>query len=193
MKQYHFCKIKAVRDDKAYWYFKPESIDDIKEHWNKYVEREIINGYAEYAKALEAHANGEYFGHYTNEWAIIIDTIQATTETPMPSVMADKLEADLYYNRMHAFNKGDEIYLSEGPTVFMLTEGLTEVIEDYYSDTLEFPHTLNDVRFIQWPDGKHWYAKYGRIDITDENNNQKWDTKEEAEKAADWYLKNKVK
>ena len=36
--------------------------------------------------------------------------------------------------------------------------------------------------------GKHWYAKIGKLDVVDKDNNQKLDTKEEAETAAKWYI-----
>lgn len=45
-------------------------------------------------------------------------------------------------------------------------------------------------RFIQWPDGTHWYAKIGDEDIVVDGK-QKWDTKSEAEAAAVKYLKGK--
>jgi hypothetical protein len=36
---------------------------------------------------------------------------------------------------------------------------------------------FEDVRFIQWPGGTHWYAKLGNIDIVSECGNQKWNDK----------------
>ena len=67
-----------------------------------------------------------------------------------------------------------------------------EIVETYYNDKLEYPDfkkpTLDDVRFIQWNGGKHWYAKVNKEDVTDEFGRQKWNTKDEAEKAAKWYI-----
>lgn len=37
----------------------------------------------------------------------------------------------------------------------------------------------------------HWYAKTGKEDIKGPDGKMKWDTKEEAEKAAEWYIKEK--
>lgn len=57
---------------------------------------------------------------------------------------------------------------------------------------MEYPDfkkpSLDDVRFIQWDGGKHWYAKVNKEDIVDEFGRQKWNTKDEAEKAAKWYI-----
>ncbi len=191
-KKYHFVKVKAVHDPnhKGCWYFKPESKSDVEEHWNKYVAGEINDGVREYVDHLKAHAEGRFIGHYTTQWGSLIETITAATERPsIVNIM--KQETELYYNRMRDISQGREIYLSEGLTVFMLTEGYTEIVEHYYSDTLAFPtekYTIDDVRFIQWNGGKHWYAKIGKIDIVDNNGNQKWNTKSEAVQAAKEYL-----
>ena len=36
--------------------------------------------------------------------------------------------------------------------------------------------------------GEHYYAKIGKLDVVDEQGNQKWNTKREAEAAARWYI-----
>lgn len=192
--KYHFVKVKEVRnpDSKGTWYFKPETKDDIDEHWNKYVAGEINDGVAEYVEHLKAHADGRYIGHYTTMWGSMIEQIQMITESPHTIVRAMKQETELYYNRVRDIEQGREIYLSEGLTVFMLTEGYTEVVEHHYSDVLAFPHekyTLDNVRLIMWNGGKHWYAKIGNVDIVDSAGRQKWNTKEEATQAAIEYLR----
>jgi|GEM_PF-4799527 hypothetical protein len=192
MKKYHFVKVGLVNEPtyKGTWYFKPETKEDVDEHWNKYVACEINDGVKEYIDHLKAHAEGTYIGHYTTQWGSLIDTLTAATEK-QNIVRIMKEETELYYNRMRDINAGREIYLSEGLTVFMLTEGYTEIREHYYSDTLSFPtekYTLDDVRYIQWEGGRHWYAKIGKLDIVDKRSNQKWNTKAEAEKAAKEYF-----
>ena len=46
---------------------------------------------------------------------------------------------------------------------------------------------IDDVKFIMWNGGKHWYAKIGKLDVV-VNGIQKWNTKEEATKAAKQYI-----
>jgi hypothetical protein len=50
-----------------------------------------------------------------------------------------------------------------------------EYDEEVWKEELEFPYEYNfeDVRFIQWPGGRHWYAKLGNIDIVDKYEYQK--------------------
>lgn len=43
------------------------------------------------------------------------------------------------------------------------------------------------VRIIQWPNGVHWYAKIGDLDIV-VNGHEKWDSKEAAERAVERFL-----
>lgn len=191
-KKYHFVKVGLVNDStyQGTWYFKPETKEDVDEHWNKYVACEINDGVKEYVDCLKAHAEGLCMGHSTTEWGSLMDIWASATGQPN-IVRLMKAETELYYNRMRDINEGREIYLSEGLTVFMLTEGYTEIIEHYYSDTLSFPtekYTFDDVRYIQWDGGRHWYAKIGKLDIVDSNGNQKWNTKAEAEQAAKEYF-----
>ncbi len=77
-----------------------------------------------------------------------------------------------------------------------------EIVEERFEDKLVYPiesHVrLEDVRYIQWnmPDlnikGTHWYAKLGKRDVVDKDGNMKWNTKAEAEKAAEWFIENKI-
>ena len=194
-KKYHFVRVKEVRDNTGHgtWYFKPETKEDLDEHWNKYVASEINDGTREYVDHLKAHAEDRYIGHYTTMWGSMIDAMTAACEVSPNVARLVRIETEMYNQRLRDIKNGTEIYLSEGLTCFMLTEGYTEIVEHYYSDTLSFPtekYTMDDVRFIMWDGGKHWYAKLGKIDIVDEFGNQKWNTKKEAEIAAENYIKN---
>ena len=53
------------------------------------------------------------------------------------------------------------------------------------SDRLVFPGST--IKILQWPKGIHWYAKIGHVDIVVDGE-QKWNTREQAEKAAQEYL-----
>ena len=68
-----------------------------------------------------------------------------------------------------------------------------EYEDECWKDELEYPepdtYTVNDIRYIQWKDGSHWYAKIGKYDVVDENGNQKWDKYNDAIVAAYKFLK----
>ena len=58
--------------------------------------------------------------------------------------------------------------------------------EEKWVDELIFPFEYNydEVRFIQWPEGRHWYVKIGNIDIGDKCGNYKFYDKSYAQKVA---------
>lgn len=152
-KKYHFVKVNTVGNDPsmATWYLKPESKSDIIDHWERYCVSEISEGVREYVDALKAHANGQYFGHYTSLWAGILDNFEKMTGFG-GALRSMKMEVELFCNRMKYFEDGLDIYLAEGCTVFMLTEGYTEIIDHYYSDELFFPSEeilLENVRYAE--------------------------------------------
>ena len=61
-----------------------------------------------------------------------------------------------------------------------LTETLYEVLETVEKEDLVFPDL--QPRYLQWPNGKHWYVKFGEKDFV-VYGKQKWDTRAEAEAA----------
>ena len=68
------------------------------------------------------------------------------------------------------------------------------IVEEKDMETLTFPdeseYNIDDVRFLQWPGGTHWYAKIGKLDICDDMGDYKWDCKGDAIEAAKWWVKN---
>ena len=65
------------------------------------------------------------------------------------------------------------------------------VLKTEHKSNLIFPqyaYTKTDIRIIQWPGGKHYYAKIGNIDV-EMNGDAKWDLYDDAYRAAKEYLK----
>lgn len=50
-------------------------------------------------------------------------------------------------------------------------------------------YTNKDIKINKWFGGKHFYAKISEIDVVDEFGNVKWNTEEDATKAAEKYIK----
>ena len=125
--------------------------------------------------------------NYEIDW-LFLDAPLALFDT------ANELLLTAINNRLKDIANGNVVYVEDGVRQFGYTSKNPhfEIVETYYSDKLEYPDftkpILNDVRFIQWDDGKHWYAKVNKEDIIDEFGRQKWNSKEEAENAAKWYI-----
>lgn len=190
---YTFAKIrnKGKENDKGYWYLLADSINTIKEHFNTYGKSYFKEGVADYFRYLSIDG----VGHYEHRFPYIVEiTAQKPENQGLPWVIvATKVENLIYQAEINLFNKGVKFYLNK-EMVSLVDNSTLEVIETVIKEKLVYPDdekmSLDDVRYIQWDNGTHWYAKIGKFDVIDENKNQKWLTKEEARCAANWFIEN---
>lgn len=201
--EYEFVRFKnlATDEESHKWWFAAKTARQVMEHAEKFFKPAMQEGYNSAAHdAVEAiFKYGGIMNHATNEVASSIETITVLKgfERSSPFALfdtANELLLTAIKDRLKDIDKGEAVYLEDGVRQFGYSSNNPhfEIIERYYSDKLEYPDfkkpTLDDVRFIQWDGGKHWYAKVNKEDITDEIGRQKWNTKGEAEKAAKWYI-----
>ena len=201
--EYEFVRFKnlATNEESYKWWFAAKTARQVMEHAEKFFKPTMQDGYNSAAHdAVEAiFKYGGIMNHATNEVASSIETITEIKgfERSSPLALfdtANELLLTAIKGRLKDIDKGEAVYLEDGVRQFGYSSNNPhfEIIERYYSDKLEYPDfkkpTLDDVRFIQWDGGKHWYAKVNKEDITDEIGRQKWNTKGEAEKAAKWYI-----
>ena len=194
---YKFVRIhKKNSADYGDWFFKPESLDDINEHWKTYCGAEIKKTIHERVQHVFKYGRA---GHPTTQFGMGVEAFCTATNLDFAEGCVN-IEQEALRNRIRDFENGREIYLNEGMTVYMLDDRFFEVVETVEVENLEFPTkknwTMDDVRYMQWNmlgnTGDHWYAKLGKRDIYDEEGHMKWDTKSEAEKAAKWFIDNKT-
>lgn len=69
-----------------------------------------------------------------------------------------------------------------------------ELVKRGYIDGKGWPKEVEtpNIKLSKWPDGNHWYAYVDGQEVI-ENGNHKWNTPDEAEKAALRYLAKKTK
>lgn len=187
-KKYCFVKIGQINGNDGTWYFSPNNVEQIKEHWEKYPASIIREGSHFIAKRV---FNNEIESTTENPFVMAVDKLNQVT---CNNIMLDMAQVEMmaYNNRISDFERGRRIFLPKNLTVVTLDERFYEIKKISNRDKLTFPDedkpSLDDVRYIQWDGGEHWYAKIGKLDIIDENNNQKWNSKEDAKKAAEWYI-----
>ena len=201
--EYEFVRFRTIEtgEESHKWWFAAKTARQVMEHAEKFFKPAMQEGYNSAAHdAVEAiFKYGGIMNHATNEVASSIETITVLKgfERFSPLALfdtANELLLTAIKGRLKDIDKGEAVYLEDGVRQFGYSSNNPhfEIIEKYYSDKLEYPDfkkpTLDDVRFIQWDGGKHWYAKVNKEDITDEIGRQKWNTKGEAEKAAKWYI-----
>ena len=190
---YTFVRIKHKRN-KSYgsWYLKPESIEQIDEHWHKVCSPYMIEGRLDFNQGYKVldgklHQRGK---HLTNHFAGgVLDRIMLFGGSY--AEQSTILENQAYKARVDMFGKYD-IYLSNGMPVFIMNPSF-EIVETKESDEIAYPEQtewlINDARYMKWPNGQHWYAKISTYDVRDKDGNMKWDTIEEAESAVAWFVK----
>ena len=201
--EYEFVRFKnlATDEESHKWWFAAKTARQVIEHAKKFFKPTMQEGYNSAAHdAVEAiFKYGGIMKHATNDLASSIETITEIKGFKRSSPLAlfdtaNELLLTAIKGRLKDIDKGEAVYLEDGVRQFGYTSKnpYFEIVETYYSDKLEYPDfkkpTLDDVRFIQWNGGKHWYAKVNKEDVTDEFGGQKWNTKDEAEKAAKWYI-----
>ena len=91
-----------------------------------------------------------------------------------------KLNTDLFTGMHNTLERTGRVFINSNGGFFGMKESLK--IEDTRAI---FAYILpsDKVRIIQWPNGHHYYAKFGEQDVVVDGV-QKWDTWEEAEAAS---------
>ncbi len=189
---YKFVKIRmkyGAENKQAWWYFIPDSIKQVTEHFEKIFGQEIHAGIKDKMAAIE------YNKHPETGWRHAVDVLNMFSGNTWLED-AVKLENQVFQNRIKDFLKYGKIYLADGVQQLIFNEDVHEIVEEVECDELIYPREahfhIEEVRYMQWdvpgyPKGEHWYAKIGNMDVKDKQGNMKWNTKEEAEKAAEWF------
>jgi len=184
---YTFVKIKQkINGNNEYWLFKPKDVAQVVEHWYKYPASVIKEG----THHLVRKVLKSVIGHCNNDFERAVEVYMAATGTDLRTALVC-VENEAFQSRIKSC--GDkEIYLTHGMQVMLFDERVSEVIAEVEKETLTFPDeekpSASDIRVLVWPGGVHYYAKIGSLDVVDKDGNQKWNTKEEALEAANWYI-----
>lgn len=205
--KYKFVKVAARKDKPVtdssekklnpHWYFVPQSVDQVIEHWKKYCSPIIKQGSRQVAQII----SGEIpYTHPDNQFRMAVDQL---TMLPYPEkrcggMMAAeimlKVENEAYNGRIREFQRGNghKMFLHPDMRLQIYDDRWSEVVDTVEKDVLTYPEeerpSISDVRIIQWKGGEHYYAKIGKLDVVDEFGNQKWFSEEEALDAAEWYI-----
>jgi len=171
---YHFVKFNNT------WYLKPESIQDIVDHFNKICGREFEQGFNDFKdnvsvrkSPIDGHPYLYSRNHSVSHWRNVVELEMKFKDKSWLDA-ACSLEAETYKDRIERFLKGKLEYFTDGLAYYPPIKEPT-YDEEIWKEDLIYPvdYNYDEVRFIQWPDGIHWYAKIGNIDICDKYGNYK--------------------
>ena len=149
--------------------------------WYKNVR--VPAGVEEFNNAVGSREGGNPNGsHATKGWALAylaglkgISLVGALT----------KFNVDLAAGMEKVLNQQGRIFINTNGGYF----GYADSLE--ISDTKEIPHwklPTEEIRILQWPGGKHYYAKVGNQDVVVDGL-QKWNSKYDAQRAAEKFLR----
>lgn len=198
---YKFVRIhKKNSDEYGTWFLKPRSIQDIEDHWKEICGSEMRKTVRERFENAVVLDNGDiHYPHPTTDFGMGVESYCNLMNMSYVIGLIE-IENQAYRTRLSSFLKGEDIYLKEGMTVVVIDNRFSEIVEEVEQDTLTYPTkkdwNIDDVRYMQWNmlgnKGEHWYAKIGKRDIYDKLGNIKWNTKEQAQNAAEWFIKEKL-
>jgi len=188
---YHFVKFNKT------WYLKPESTQDIIDHFKKICGREFKEGFEDYINNVIVRKNpitGEPYlysmNHSSSTWRNAVELCEMKLKGQNWLKGATSLEDKTFKDRLEMFAKGKAIYFTDGLPYYCCNVHPTYE-EEKWSEKLEYPYEFqyDEVRFLQWEGGRHWYAKIGSIDIVDKYGRQKWSDKSYAQMIAKTWCK----
>ena len=187
---YHFVKFNNT------WYLKPENVQDIIDHFEKICGREFKEGFEDYKNnvIVKKDHNGEPYlysiNHSSSVWRNAVELCEMKLKGLNWLDGATSLEKRTFEDRINMFNKVKAIYFMDSLPYYCANVHPTYE-DEVWKKTFEYPYEYqyDDCRFIQWPEGRHWYAKCGNIDIVDKYGNQKWSDKSYAQKIAKEWCK----
>lgn len=135
-------------------------------------------------------------GHPNNNWDNVhqyfmelIDDKYASEEVAIG--MYDIIASKMLLSRLDTFKKGIPMYFDKEAMVCRCLPDI-DIVDTVEKEELVFPdddYNIEQVKYIQWDGGKHWYAKIHNEDIVVDGE-QKWNTKIEAEEAVKKFFRN---
>ena len=176
---YNFVKIKDTRlkDQVSNWMLECDSVEKLSIHNKKYYAGHVELEFNKYLNAKE--------GDEDSKWAKASKMLSNNSIV----VGAVNLEMKGLETKVKYIQKHGRIYLSDIGS-FMIMSSTDKIVDEFTMDECAYPDkSKDDIRIFQWIKKGHYYAKIGKMDVVDEEGNQKWNTRREAQVAAEKYLK----
>ncbi len=136
--------------------------------------------------------NKTYVGHLSDKDMIIIEQLLYLYSGERETIVDDcKILDRLLSGYRHIFLEEGRFVVSPN-NAFRHIDETFKILKTEERKNLIFPTaSLKDIRIIKWPNGTHYYAKIGNQDVCI-GGEQKWNTKEKAQIAAEEFLFNKT-
>ena len=146
-------------------------LSDVKTTMDYFLNRDttLQNAFLDVSKVASEAARG-FKRHLTNRLAYAAEEIALDNESWISAV------SRIHHMRIDAILNNLPVYINCNGGWFHANKDVIE-IESRVSS--KWP-TTESPRYIQWPNGTHWYCKVGANDV-EVDGKMKWDTRAEAE------------
>ncbi len=162
------CRLRGYPAMKAEWFLVITSLSELDRFINLTSRSKAEQAFSEAKKLVLSSDGGPRIrGHFTNtlgaaaqmvseirgtSWVVGLANILAHTESAMRGILFRG--HTLLIRQIGSFTCDDP------------EPRLYDVLEETKSDKLIWPgFKSEDIRLIQWPNGTHWYAKIGNLDV----------------------------
>ena len=193
---YHFVKLENNN-----WYLKPETIQDITDHFNKVMKREFIDGFEDRKEGTYVIKSFDdpskpaiIMNHPSSPWRIAVEMEEHIKNRSWLEA-ACGLEEKTYQDRIRFFKNGRTLYLSNGLTYMIPNErNPMKILEEVWKEELVYPLNKNQfdydkVEYYQNSEGK-WEAKVDDIQVHSQSGRTSWSIKAYAKEVARKFCNN---
>lgn len=175
-------RLKGFNFVASEWMLKITSLPQLWEYYAKTRPSMIGDAFEDFKKATSRLVQRD---HFTNHVTIASYLLAEAKDCSFVESIA-RLMTRVERNQIDSLARGKVLYIREIGSYVDDDGTHYDVLDSYEAPELLFPEA--NIRLIQWPNGKHWYAKIGNIDVVVDDE-QKWNTKSDAKKAALRYLR----
>ncbi len=186
---YHFVKLENNT-----WYLKPETVQDITDHFNKVMRREFVDGFEDRMEGTyvikdfkDSSKPAIMMNHPSSQWRIAVEMEMHIKNMSWVSA-ASSLEDKTYQDRIQFFKKGKTLYLSNGLTYMIPNErNPMSILEEVWKDELVYPLNTNQFDYdkveYREKDGK-WEAWVDSVQVRSPYGRTSWSIKAYAKEVA---------
>jgi hypothetical protein len=193
--------VKIYREGEEWgWYVKISSVLELYDWYYAF------NGPAQIGSAVTDFMNSKEFNymkvrpeggplknHYSTQYGNILrvraERLAESKGSASLLDLIDTLTDSVFKVKEKFINEGHTLYINKAGGFMPSLGPEYEVKETIISEELIFPeYTEKDIKIIRWPNGVHYYAKIGCVDVVIDGE-MKWKTEERAYEKALVFLK----
>ena len=162
--------------------FVAESIEDIVDHSDIYMNKEIEKGVINYFTSKKDKT------HFSNRYADTVNKLMTINESNF-LVESTSLKNKIIKSKFSMLIKFGKIYLRQIGS-YMITNDDYSITQEVITDKLIYPEDWSnkDINITKYPNGVHYYASIGNVDVVGSGGMKKWNSYDSAMRNAKVFL-----